>query len=203
MKIQTLSLPSCLMVSGMFTAPQMAHAQDEPKHSIRLTYGIGTAAEFEDASDEIFEAVLSNGTRVSNTTYSGSLGLQYDYTVSPKFSVGLGLLYETIKKDVTVTTTTDVTYNEGYSGKYTTILASATYTYMSKPKFGLFARAAIGPSFLKEKVSTTQTAENTATKFAYQFSPIGIRAGQKLYFHAEAGYGYLGIIGIGVGYRFQ
>ncbi|HEY5746505.1 MAG TPA: hypothetical protein VIU12_10540 [Chryseolinea sp.] len=203
MKIQTLSLPLCLMLSGMLTAPQMAHAQDEPKHSIRLTYGTGTAAEFEDATDEVFEAVLSNGTRVSNTTYSGSLGIQYDYTVSPKFSVGLGLVYETIKKDVTVTTTTDVTYDEGYSGKYTTILASATYSYMSKPKFGMFARVAIGPSFLKEKVSTTQTAENSATKFAYQISPIGIRAGQKLYFHAEAGYGYLGILAIGVGYRFQ
>jgi len=191
------------MLSGMLTAPQIAHAQDEPKHSIRLTYGIGTAAEFQDATDEIFDAVLSNGTRASNTTYSGSLGLQYDYTLSAKFSVGLGLVYETIKKDVTVTTTTDVTYNEGYSAKYTTILASATYSYMSKPKFGMFARLAIGPSFLKEKVSTTQTAENTATKFAYQISPIGIRAGQKLYFHAEAGYGYIGILAIGVGYRFQ
>jgi hypothetical protein len=37
--------------------------------------------------------------------------------------------------------------------------------------------------------------------FAYQFTPLGVRTGQKVAFWAELGYGYKGLLNAGVSIR--
>ncbi len=189
-----------LVIAIVFCSAQL-RAQDL-KTKISVGYGIITVPANENLSiaGGVFNSIISN--QQTSTTSTGALGIQVDRDLTERFSVGANLIYQGIEKDITGTN-----YKENQQYTYITILPSGTYSYVHKPGFDFYGRVGLGVSFKKAESTivnqgVTTSADANKTDFAYQISPIGIRAGKKFFFKAEAGYGYMGVLSIGIGYRF-
>jgi hypothetical protein len=83
-----------------------------------------------------------------------------------------------------------------------TVLFNGSYSYLHKTNLELYARLGPGLCFNKEQVSIQESTTDNNILVDYQVSPIEIILGKKLFFKAEAGFGYAGIAFIGAGYRF-
>ena len=176
-------------------------AQTDPLNKIIVNFGGGAVPEIIEDTNELAEVLFADGTRTSETAMSGTFSIQYDRIIASKYSVGVSFIFENVTKDVTVTLPSNATYNDAYKADYLTILMNGSYIYKSKPTLELYGKLGIGVSFSQEKyLRENRTAERAL--LAYQISPIGIRAGKRVFFQAEAGFGYVGILSIGVGYRF-
>ena len=90
-----------------------------------------------------------------------------------------------------------------YDQQNTTVALELTWLYSSRGAFQAYGFAGAG---LLNWVEHDHDQDNTSytetgNKFAFQFTPIGIRAGRSVGAFAELGYGYKGIIYGGVSYQ--
>jgi hypothetical protein len=202
-KIKNSLLRSLVVTVGLLNCSLESIAQTESANKIIVNFGGGAVPEIIEETNDLADALFSDGTRTSETAFSGTFSIQYDRVIAEKYSVGVSFIFEELTKDVTITGSSSITNNEAYKGKHYTVLVNGSYMYSVKPKFEMYARLGLGVSFTEEKYTEQQVeTSDEDVLFAYQISPIGIRVGQKLFFQAEAGFGYVGILSIGVGYRF-
>jgi hypothetical protein len=170
------------------------------KTTISFNWGVGTIPEVVGITSGLLDDLVS-GTVTSNTTSTGSIGLQIDHNLSPRSSIGLGVAFESISQDIESFTSSQPTTDK-YTATYLTIMANGTFAYMNKKYFKLYGRLGIGASFTSESIAYSTPVHDHSVLLAYQISPIGLQAGGKLYFKAELGVGFIGFATIGVGYRF-
>jgi hypothetical protein len=192
------SLVFVILFLAFLTCPYLSKSQTDDVNRVVVSFGGMTAPEILEDPNDLAEALFSDGTTTSKASFMGTFNIQYDRVISEKYSVGLSLVLESIKKDVS---RPNMIYSDGYQAKYFTILTNASYLYLRKEKLELYGRLGVGVSFSKEEF-VEQNVSKESVLFAYQVSPIGVRLGKKFFFQAEAGFGYVGIISFGVGYRF-
>jgi len=200
-KITLLGLMNLIFLSFLFCGH--TKAQSFFLNKLSFSYGGGTVPEFIGTTEGILENLFEGGTKTTNTSATGALCIQYDRTISPQWSIGVSFIYEVITKDAQpISSGPDLTVITEYTATYSTILFNASYFYLIKPNMELYARLGVGMCFNKEEVSLQETSTDNNILMGYQISPIGIIVGKKLFFKAEAGFGYAGIAFAGAGYRF-
>ena len=127
------------------------------------------------------------------------------YFIFNRLAVGLALGLNTVKG------TYDAAIGPGsvagtYTTNYKTVAMELYYIYLFRKNMELYTFAGAGPSQLKEQStlispygSSTQTYG--AGVFKGQITPVGIRFGGRLGGYAELGYGYKGLLNLGISFK--
>jgi len=86
-----------------------------------------------------------------------------------------------------------------------TIFFEFYYRYINSPTVQIYSGAALGISYINENFYPSDgsaSSQNSSFVPAYQLSVIGIRIGRNLAGFIEFGYGYKGIINLGLSFQF-
>lgn len=162
-------------------------------------YGLGSAQEIVDGLSDIATSLGTAGLVGSNTDHRyGPIMLGVNYYLTPRLSAGV-LYSNTSSRSVISGENTADSY---YKNAYNVFMARTDYRYVNKI-VQLYSGISVGASFAKTKpdnVSNTKTA--STTDIAYQINALGIRAGKKIGAFAELGFGYNGILNLGVSAKF-
>lgn len=151
-----------------------------------------------------FRKVMGKGP--DHYSYSGTFQLNYYFRLAKGYSIGATLLYEQQQHDKTANYPYTEDRRHIYRERYLSLLASQKYAWVRSKWISLYSALDLGVCLVDRKESRNDFSylkdEFTETRFAYQATPFGIRAGQRLGGYMELGYGYKGIAAIGFSYRF-
>lgn len=166
------------------------------KHEVRAGVGFWGSNEFISSYSDVATIGLTGGMySVSNEKTSGDYSLTYRYSLKKRFSVGASLVYSNLKEDL---------YSNGdYSGKstnnYFTIAPEIEYRYVDADIFKMYMFAGAGLTINNQEVTTDGKASVSNTPyFNFQISPLCIRLGKAFGFYLETGFGYKGIMNLGL-----
>ena len=104
----------------------------------------------------------------------------------------------------------DATFPSASTGSYTvsnkTVAMELYYIYLFRKYIELYTFAGVGPTSSTEQNtlsgsfgSSRQSESKAGLKG--QYTPIGIRAGGRLGAYAELGYGYKGLVNLGISFK--
>ena len=135
-------------------------------------------------AEECFAPVLSFGVYTrEKTNYYGALSISYIYRFNRKISLGVtggitgnkgtaSSLYEALDE------------NTKDNRRYLYVLPTFRWHWFTRPKFSLYTSAGLGAYFLRNSFGGEVFHK---TKFAYQFSFLGIEYGSRFAFFTEFG----------------
>lgn len=168
-------------------------------HEFSVSYGFLPITDASSMVEESLGPALNFGVYIrENTSHYGALSISYIYRFNRKISLGVtggiagnkgtaGSLYVALDKDIKD------------NRRYLYVLPTFRWHWFTRPKFSLYSSAGLGAYFLRNSFGEEVFHK---TKFAYQFSFLGIEYGSRFAFFTEFGVGYTGTIVAGGRYRF-
>jgi hypothetical protein len=176
---------------------QPSYAQRPGEHTLQLNYGpMAREQVLEDAVFNYFRQLFSQPLR--DLDFSRSYSLSYHYQARRRLAFGAmsGFtsgsnfrVYFSDSKD-------DYTHNNF-------MMAFETkFTYSDQPLVQLYAVAGLGGVLAREKNELLFSNTKTYIWPTCQLTPFGIRYGKKFGAFAEIGYGYKGVVNLGLSARF-
>lgn len=175
-------------------------AAQDSKHEIRLGAGIWSTTEIVNIfSDAVATGLTAGSYKSDNATYSGAFHLGYKYSTSERIAIGGTFVYEN--------SSSDAYFNNELSGRfknnYYTLAAEMDYNYVKKKFFSLYGVLGAGATLYGQKYTADgKNYSDNMIGFNYQFSPLCIKLGHKIGGFAELGFGYKGILCVGIFTRF-
>lgn len=171
-------------------------AYGQYKHQVYVGYGIGTHHAITDAIVDISVAAftLSNPDSKSHT---GAFFAGYRNQVTERIALGGLVVYEHAKSS---SMDGDKTYNLDQNNM--TLMADFQYAYTRSEKLKLFSGVSAGASMLKSKITGESSASDSKVDFGFHLDVIGLSYGKKTAPFLAVGYGYKGIINLGLQTRF-
>jgi hypothetical protein len=128
--------------------------------------------------------------------FSNSYQISYRYKTPRKLTLGFSVSLLNGK----------LSQNQNMELQHTSIVTAfePKFSYVKKAAFELYFFAGAGVIFNKNKtiVNGESVASQLYTNPTTQLTPLGIRAGKKVAVFAEIGYGYKGIVNLGLSSRF-
>lgn len=181
-------------------------------HEFAVSYGEGTHNQIVNGFANVVGTILTIGyADVTDLTWSGAYNFKYAF--HPVNFVGLGVVtsYQTSKGDIVQGTSKnkngDLRVVVGKAeGKYLTIMPTVSLNWFDFDYVCMYSRLAAGYSLTK--TTQTHTVEKVTNHtsdsyWGFQFVPVAIEAGSPLVrAFMELGYGYEGIINVGVKCKF-
>lgn len=181
----------CILISLCITR---VYAQQ--KQTIYAGYGIGTHNEIIDAFTDITVASLT----LSNTDFkdhSGTFFVGYRYQIKERMELGGVLAYE----HASSTTSQDGQSYDLNQHNYA-IMADFRYNYTKSEKLKLFSEVSAGVSILQNKVSGAMEDTDSNVDLGFHIDAFGISYGRTIAPFLAIGYGYKGLVNLGVQARF-
>lgn len=176
------------------------YLQAQSKWEIRLGYGLASAPEIIDGLSNLSTSLISIGTvKASSNLSYGPIAVGVNYYPMHKLSVGLQ--YSNTKLNNTLELNNAVGSSD-YKNTYNVIMARSDY-YYATGFIQVYSGLGAGVSFAKS-VPTNGTTGNDvkSTDFAYQINAIGARVGRTIGAFAELGFGYNGVLNLGISAKF-
>ncbi len=124
----------------------------------------------------------------SNGTYQ--IEIMYK-TKSKRIAVGILFVFDDVKQNYFIVSTTRIT----------SFMPAINYIYLLRRKSQLYSEVALGPAFSKYTLTGEQKSVHT-TDLGFQFTPFGYRFGKKIAGFVEVGYGYKGLLQLGISGQF-
>lgn len=176
------------------------HAESAKSGELGFGYGVGTSNEIGDLISDVL--ISSFGTTAENHKYSGAAYLNYSYRANSNLLVGAEVAFERIRKDIFRSNTNEGKQNDNAY----TVAATAKYIYKENAKFRMYSGAAVGYTNIRREFnpraeSNLNKASESDSNFGFQITGIGFRFGSKLALDAELGFGYKGILNVGLSYQ--
>lgn len=137
-----------------------------------------------------------------NDQHFGAFQLNYRYKVCQYYSIGLSVVYEQQKHDISSGYPGMENKHHIYTDHYFSLMVSNRYAWMQTRWVNLSSSLDLGACLPGRDNSADYENEFTRTRFAYQITPFSIRVGKRWGGYAEIGYGYKGILSAGFSYRF-
>ncbi|WP_455672811.1 outer membrane beta-barrel protein [Phocaeicola sp.] len=168
-----------------------------------FAFGIGYAEGITNmfSGEKIIEYILRKDWKSTNDKKHSGLYLSYKYHFNSRWALGTTLTHKGKNQEGR--------FNEErskYAIKFYGVNLEGQYTYYNHRIIRMYALAGAGVYTCKEKLRTSGTKNSeekeTTTGFTYQVSPLCVEVGTYVGIKAEVGYGYKGIIGMGLYYRF-
>lgn len=168
-------------------------------HEFSVSYGFLPITDANSMAEEFIAPIASFGIYGrEKTSYYGALNISYIYRFNRKISLGVtggitgnkgtaSSLYEVLDENIQD------------NRRYLYVLPTFRWHWFTRPKFSLYSLAGFGAYFLRNDFGGEVFHK---TKFAYQFSFLGIEYGNRFAFFTEFGVGYTGTIVAGGRYRF-
>ena len=199
-----------LMVAVALMTAISANAQNEDlRHELSLSYGLGSLSQFGDGLGEGLGLVFTN-TEYDDGSILGPISLEYFYHLNnPRLAVGGVVAYS--KWDSDVLLRSDKTKVGDRKRNFITVMPAIKWYWVNKNHFGLYSKAAAGIAFLHIKDNVKQYKDGAEVKkedstngtyFMFQASLIGAEFGGKFRGFAELGIGDQGFLLAGVRYKF-
>jgi hypothetical protein len=142
--------------------------------------------------------------REGESSVSGLWSIGYRYYVAPRFNIGADIGYMKFNADYLLTKGAEERKGERNT-TFLLALPNAEYVYLNKPKVQLYGNLGLGMIHLSghsDVAGDGQPYDYSASTFAFQVNPIGVRFGQRFGGFAELGFGLKGIFSAGFSARF-
>jgi len=193
---------SVLIVFFCFLLQHITFSQEaeEKKNFAYVGMGTLTVPEIVHKFVDIWITALSAGYANSDTrTGTPPLTLGYQFYSSDNFSAGLSVTYEVLKKDIL-----SGSRNAGTNdASFLSTMGELRLEYVSKESFGMYLELGVGACFVNNTAKYDGKEDSAdRTILAAQFSPVGLRFGNKFRVHLGLGLGMKGLFTGTVGMRF-
>jgi len=174
-------------------------AQDKGKNQISASIGIFPTEDIAYDMTTRFVSLFVPSDR-STTTPGKCTFLTYKYFVAERFAVGgtMGYNKDALRGRYLLWTTPE------YESKTLTMAGEVDFYYLKRRNLSLYALCGAGFFFTKSNYYGNSSVIVTGKSLdrTIQISPIGIRFGKSFGGFAEVGYGYKGILNMGVNVKF-
>lgn len=172
------------------------------KHQLTIAGGLFSDNEAVGLFSDVLSILLPLGYKKMNSEPQiAELSLGYKYNVAPRVDVGISLSYNSSKGDAYYFDTKVGDFHR----QFYTIAAEGYYRYIDRDHLRLYGMVGLGVTYVTQDYDATSAMsleDNQTSYFNFQVTPIGVAYGNKLGVLAEVGYGYKGILNVGVFYRF-
>ena len=158
------------------------HAQNEWKHEIGVSYGVGA---FTDINSSYIDGIFTG----KQTKYIGAFGAEYFYR--PKSALGVGI--------VGTFGTCKWAGSDKARTKYFSIMPAVKYNWMNREHISLYSKVALGVLIGMENIDSQ---DKTKAAFAWQASVMGAEFGSAFRGFLELGFGEQGLLVAGLRYKF-
>lgn len=173
------------------------YCQDEGKSEIGISAGIlPTEDIINETLVRFVDLFFPNHRHVSvdNVSVFGS----YKYFVSEKIAVGATVGYNSRAKPFNYEN-----WNRRNDGiEVLTIAGEGSFYYLKRRNFGLYALGGMGCFIVTSGNYNTNYSAYNDFGLTLQLTPLGVRFGRKVGGFAEIGYGYKGLVNMGVNIKF-
>jgi hypothetical protein len=194
MKKMIFTLAAMVFLAGATQA-------QESRHEVYGGIGVWGTNTIIDVFSDIIVTGFTGGTiSTQNDNYIGDFHLGYKYLPSKHIAFGLTFAY--------ASNTSDAYFNQAKSGRiyndYYTWGLEFDYRYISRPKLALYSTLGAGITLFSQEYrpESGDKAKESNAYFNFQVTPIGVKFGQYFGVFAEAGFGYKGILTLGLFGRF-
>lgn len=195
MQKPNLGIASTLIL--FFVTSSLCYAQQYPKYEIQVGFGpLAREQIIDDAVETLLGTLLLDPIPMRDFSNSFNLSLRYQRT--QWISLGLAMGF-----------TNNTTYRTDYWGsksfyKHSSFISTfeAKFIYIDRSFVQLYGLTGFGVLLVK---TTDQRFPHDTKMYGWptpQLTPIAIRVGKKIAGFAEMGFGYKGIINLGVSGRF-
>lgn len=173
------------------------------KISVEASYGFVSGDRILSGTEDILGQVVTLGMGVEkeNQQFVGPVGWTVRYHFSETHAVGLVACYEQSTGDLV--NNEDLVVGDFVRQRF--VLATEfKLTYLNAKQVQLYGTSGIGYTFGTDEYNYPNEESTPANKqhLAVYFSPFGIRVGNTIGGFFEMGYGYKGIVNMGVSARF-
>lgn len=201
----------CLLTTNLaFTQPIKPLPPD--RHEVYVSIGLVSAQDILEIGKVLFvtigsgvvAAIVTGGTvKLEDTNASGSglYGVGYHYFLSKSFKLGLSAQYA--RYEVGRSFSNGLTANE--TDTWVTLLVEPKGQWIDGRVVQLYSGIGLGASFYQSEGRSSAREEvftDSRTFFSFQLTPIGMRIGRAVGAHLELGFGYKGLINLGLSGRF-
>lgn len=170
------------------------------QHEVMLGVGVFPATDFNGVASFLLNAPFD--VKFDGRTVSSAINMSYSYRLSDMLSVGGAFSFTTSSGKIS-----DAGDETGDGIKnYYSIMPQAKFSWFRSGIVTLYSRVNAGVlvatfdrSYVAEEKPDTS---DSAVSFAFHVAPIGIELGRDIAGYAEAGFGSLGTIQVGIRYRF-
>jgi len=172
-------------------------AQTVSRNEIQIGAGLyANEAVVTDIIENFIRALFGSGPKSLEPKTLANLS--YYYRIKPKIAIGMGIGYNS-------------TQNAGihkqnskpsYQTKTAVMAFEMKFFYQEKEHLSLYGKAGFGNFYRQDQMTSYPDEIYSDAAITFQATPLGIRFGKKVGAFAEIGYGYKGIINLGVSGRF-
>ncbi|MCE7043358.1 hypothetical protein [Dyadobacter sp. CY312] len=187
------------MLTSLLFLGLTCQAQLDTNREVQIGYSPWARERFvNDALRLLFFRTL-NTTPSRKMDFSDSFSASYRYQLRSKFSIGL-----------TGAVTAGEAYRQylfespsNYQDRSVLIAFETKFIYMNKSRLSMYSLAGLGSMLRYEKdLEKPETRPRTLLRPTGQITPFGIRYGKNTGAFAELGWGYKGILNLGVSAKF-
>lgn len=210
MKTMIIAAMCLLVVNQALTQPVKTLPAD--RHEVYVSAGLVSAQDILEIGKNLFvtigsgvvAAIVTGGeVQLEDTDASGSglYGVGYHYFVSKNFKLGLSAQYA--RYDVSRSFSNGLSASE--TDTWVTLLVEPKGQWIDGRVAQLYSGVGLGASFYRSEGRSSAREEvftDNRTFFSFQVTPIGVRFGRAVGGHLELGFGYKGLINIGLSGRF-
>lgn len=153
-----------------------------------------------DFSNEGYDRLLYN---YGPCTSTGAISLGYHYDVLRWLSVGATFSYAGVYHKKFDRTTNKIV---GKQNNHNFLLApKVRFSYLNRPMVRLYSQATVGVVMNQTKIEGEGRGSYSYNEWTAsgQFTYFGVAVGRKFFGFAEVGFGFQGVIVMGVGYKFN
>lgn len=174
--------------------------QEKGTRDLSINVGIVTSNGFLNSVETMFSDVISNVKTKNDKEATPAIGITYKYAVKDNWFVYADGVYQVYKADL-VTGNTEI---GDVNHTYLTLGLGTEYHYIVKDIFQMYSGGSIAftSQSSKFKTSSSSIKDNSDSFLNFQVNVFGFRVGKRLAATLELGYGYKGIVNLGVSYQF-
>ncbi|MCX6278046.1 MAG: hypothetical protein NT004_08105 [Bacteroidetes bacterium] len=194
-----------LLMLCFVTLNSSIYAQEtkKGKNEIRLGYGVLTAPEMANSLMSVWPAIgmtiWKDTISDYNCSFYGVLSLEYNRHLKPWISIGLSLSVNPISTLIRTKSGNELTWNYYLIN----VLPRVDFHYVNKGIFSMYSGVQAGATVILWQDRKGSTNSNdTGVGFAFHVNAFGMRIGKEFGAFMEWGYGFRGIVNVGISGKF-
>ena len=204
LKIITMKKILVMIAVALITAMGVNAQNEELRHELSLSYGIGSITQFGDGLGEGLGLIISD-TEYDDGLILGPISAEYFYHLkNPRLAIGGFVSYSKWDSDILKRKGDHEKVGER-NRSYWSVMPGLKWYMVNKNSFGLYAKGAAGVAFLsntEKDFELNKSKDDNSTYFLFQLSFIGVEFGKQFRGFAEAGIGEQGFLLAGLRYKF-
>jgi hypothetical protein len=203
MKKISRSTACCLILLSAITIQARPQEPYKPKHEITVRCGLYDDEIFDDwgwDDESPFERYNRGEYHLDDKIYTSVISFSYTHEIKRWLAMSVNFSYSGVSQNER-STENDHIVNK-YSKHRFSLFPSAKFTYLNRPMIRLYSAAGFGLGLKREKWYSNSNHFTNETHISGQLTFFGVSVGKKLFASCEMGYGSMGILTMGGGYRF-